>query len=223
MFTTGQLIKILSIYVSNVNITIIFIFVAHSIFDYLQRKRELHLFKFDNYIIRLVTRCSQPVYLLYKISLIFLLHMNFLLSIPLLINYFFNLLAVRNLSKGRNEQAELNQMSLNPFNQYKAMYFLSRENKEDANHSYRYFSLGFWMLLPFFLFGGIGISQLFCVVMVLLWPSLIILQLIYAKQENYSMSKIKHYSPLFIQLLSVNLLGSIILYIISRKGNRIQI
>lgn len=218
MITSEQLIKILSIYVSNVNITIIFIFVVHSIFSYLQRKRNLPLFKSDNNIIRLAIRCSQPVYLLYKICLVFLLHINFLLSIPLLINYIFNLLAIRNLSKGRNDQAELNQMALNPFNQYKAMYFLSKGNKEDANHSYRYFSLGFWMLLPFFLFGAIGISQLFCVIMVLLWPSLIILQLVYAKQENYGISKIKHYGPLFIQLLSVNLLGSIIFYISSRKN-----
>jgi hypothetical protein len=117
------------------------------------------------------------------------------------------------------DAADIKKLALNPFSQYKAMYYLTKENREEANYSYMYFSLGFWILLPFLLFGDIGISRLFCVVMVLLWPSLIILQIIYTKQADYGKSKLKHYSPLFIPLLTINLLGSILLYISSRKSS----
>ena len=180
------------------------------------------MFRFDNFLTRLLKRLYASMFSLYKVFVVIILLLHFLLGIPLLINYIFNLLAIRNLSKGHANEEQLKSLARNPFRQYEAMFYLIEADTEKAQVRYTNFSMGFWLLLPLFLTGATLIGNLFGVIMVLLWPTLPILQLLYADIEPTSKNKVKHYTPFLIQLLSINLLGSLLLYLKSRNKRDIS-
>lgn len=213
MITTDQIINGVTKYVFNVHILLVCIFVLGSFFSYLKKRSYIQLFRFDNTLIRLLKLLYTSMFNLYKVIILFL---HFLLGIPLLINYIFNLLAIRNLSKGHAKSDQIKMLAKNPFKQYEAMFYLIEADSERVQVRYHNFSMGFWLLLPLFLTGATLIGNLFGMILVLLWPTLTILQLLYADNAPITSNKLKHYLPLLIQLLSINLLGSFLLYLKSR-------
>lgn len=204
-------------YVFKVHLILLCLFILSSIFSHRKKSVNFPLLRLDNVFIRLTKHLYKYVFNLYKLLVVVILTTHLPLVIPLLINYIFNLLALSNLSNGQTNEKYLKRLAKNPFRQYEAMYYLIEEDSDKVQKQYNNFSMGFWLLLPFFLTGATIIGYLFSVLMVLLWPTLTILQLLYIEKTISTSNKLKHYAPFLLQLISINLLGSFLLYIKTNK------
>lgn len=143
------------------------------------------------------------LFLVYKIIIVWLLHIVALATIPLLIAYLWNIKTVGVLAKGRREERHYLRIRYNPFKQYHALYRLIEEDKGIAVLKYKDFSYGFWLLIPLFIFHPTELASLMILLLVSFWPFLLQLRLIYQVNTQQSTRL-----PFLLMLCTFNLTGS---------------
>lgn len=172
-------------------------------------KRILHFER--NYWKMIIRFLLVPLFTLYAVALLGVLHTQFLLSLPLILNYICYVVIIRRLHKQGLLPATALRKAWNPISQPFLIYSAMEPEQYTATNQAYIFHIAFWLFLPMFIQSSH--IPFLLTGFVLIWSAILNIKIIYLLYKPKS-----HYLPLILLFLTFNLLGSLLALITSFRA-----